>query len=326
MSNINETNKEGHLNHLTLSLLADDMLPVKETEKCLAHIYQCKACEQAYDDLQAISFSMVKMKDVEVPQELKQRIMSQLPPQDAVDSSKVVSIEQHKVKVNHFASIPWQQVGALVACALLGWSFFATPMDSSMVGRSADGESGTSSSESVASSSALLEGQGRMMNEAEVLASPTDIDSELDVVSQEMMEISDSGMMEAPLAAPVSSMLGTGVEVISTSYGDIEQYVLGDVEDVTWGVSVQDTSVQLCEQLAEDGIFTEAVFPMMARNMISVEDWESDPVAPKVEYVTLTEEEEGLMLQVEALFVEEYPEESKEFSQFATILLVQAVE
>lgn len=122
-----KSSKDAHLDTLTLSLMVDDMLPLHQSEQCLAHIHQCKQCEQAFDDLQAMAFAMVKMKEVEVPHDFAQSVLAKLPPQDAVDNSKVIAIEDYRVKSNPFASLPWQQIACVAAVALLAWSFLPSP-------------------------------------------------------------------------------------------------------------------------------------------------------------------------------------------------------
>lgn len=122
-----KSSKDAHLDTLTLSLMVDDVLPLHQSEQCLAHIHQCKQCEQAFDDLQAMAFAMVKMKEVDVPPDFAQSVLAKLPPQDAVDNSKAIAIEEYRVKSNPFASMPWQQIACVAACAVLAWSFLPSP-------------------------------------------------------------------------------------------------------------------------------------------------------------------------------------------------------
>lgn len=112
---------ERHLDGLTLSLLADEMLDKREAEEYHRHIATCKDCEQAYDDVVAMSFAMAKLEDVEPIAGyggFAQGILDKLPEQDPVSKEKTMEIREHRVKENWFASLHWQQVlgyGAMAA-------------------------------------------------------------------------------------------------------------------------------------------------------------------------------------------------------------------
>ncbi|MFI3255649.1 MAG: hypothetical protein R3Y63_15195 [Eubacteriales bacterium] len=122
-----------HLDQLTLSLLVDDMLPKKQAEECHKHIASCPFCEQAFDDLQAISFAMAKLPEVEPVEgfaSMKAGILGNLPEQDAVSSEKVIAIEEHHVKQSVWANIDWKQGLSWVAIfALAGTFLFSPPQD-----------------------------------------------------------------------------------------------------------------------------------------------------------------------------------------------------
>lgn len=112
-----------HLDHLTLSMMVDDMLSQQESAKCHQHLSECKQCEQAYDDLVAMSFAMTKLPVIKPPADLVENIMAHLPPQDQVDSGKIIEIKEHHVKKDFFASLDMRQVACFAACVLLGGSF-----------------------------------------------------------------------------------------------------------------------------------------------------------------------------------------------------------
>lgn len=116
-----------HLDQLTLSLLVDDMLPKQQAEACQKHMDTCPQCEQAFDDLQAMSFALVKMEEVAPPQgfdAMKADILANLPAQDSYDKSKVISLGEGEKKSSLLGG-QWQQI-AMTLAACLALVFFAT--------------------------------------------------------------------------------------------------------------------------------------------------------------------------------------------------------
>lgn len=109
--------EQGHLDELTLSLLVDDMLDGKETDRCYQHMAQCRECEMAFENLQAISFAMAKLEDVAPPSDFTARLMGQLPPQDQVDPSKSIEIKEHRVKKSFIANLNLTQMAGFAAVA-----------------------------------------------------------------------------------------------------------------------------------------------------------------------------------------------------------------
>ncbi len=111
----------GHLDWEALSLLADEMVEGRTSEEYHRHIASCPVCEQAYDDVVAMSFAMTKLEAVTPPagfEAFTQGIMANLPPQDPVSKENAVEIKEHRGKRNVFAELHWQQVvgyGAMVA-------------------------------------------------------------------------------------------------------------------------------------------------------------------------------------------------------------------
>lgn len=154
-----------HLDQLTLSLLVDEMLPQKTADQCYKHIESCPQCEQAFDDLQAMSFALTKLPDVAPPQgfsAMSQHIMANLPPQDAVSTENVIEIQEHHVKQDFLASLDWKQFGICAACFLLLSSSFFAPEDSSLEHSSSSSsdslmERSVTPEESIAS--AMMEGE-----------------------------------------------------------------------------------------------------------------------------------------------------------------------
>ncbi len=119
-----------HLDQLSLSLLADDMLPKKTAESFHRHIASCPQCERAYDDIQAMSFAMAKFPPVTPPQgfeSLRQGILDNLPEQDPTSSDNVVEIIEHHTKVNPWASVDFKQIAMYGAVAVLAFGFFSSP-------------------------------------------------------------------------------------------------------------------------------------------------------------------------------------------------------
>lgn len=130
-----------HLDSLTLSLLADEMLDKNKAEDCLRHIATCKQCEQAYDDLLAMSFAMARLDDVAPPQGFDgfaQGILANLPEQDPVSKDNVVEIKEHRTKQSFFASLDLRQVVGYVACVALLSSFLYSPPTPTSVLRDSD--------------------------------------------------------------------------------------------------------------------------------------------------------------------------------------------
>lgn len=110
-----------HLELEALSLLADEMVDKRQAEEYHRHIGGCALCEQAYDDIVAMSFAMAKAEVVAPPggyEAFAQGIMSNLPTQDPVSAENTVEIREHRVKQSFVANLNWQQVlgyGAMVA-------------------------------------------------------------------------------------------------------------------------------------------------------------------------------------------------------------------
>ncbi len=115
-----------HLNYHEMSLLVDEMLPKKKAEEYHRHIASCPSCERVFDDLQEMSFSFVKLPEVEPPQgfdQFAQDILAQLPKQQETVGDTVVEIAEHRVKESYLASVDWKQWACgLVACGLLMWA------------------------------------------------------------------------------------------------------------------------------------------------------------------------------------------------------------
>lgn len=116
-----------HLDELTLSLLVDDLLDGQETERCYGHMDQCKDCETAFENLQAIAFAMAKLEDVVPPIDFTAQVMAKLPPQEAVDASKTIEIKEHRVKKSFLAHLPMGQVACFAAVAMFGLTFLQNP-------------------------------------------------------------------------------------------------------------------------------------------------------------------------------------------------------
>lgn len=135
--------EKGHLDELTLSLLVDDMLDGKETDRCYQHMTECRECEVAFENLQAISFAMAKLEDVAPPSDFTARVMGQLPPQDQVDSSKTVEIKEHRVKKSFLANLNLTQ--AVGFAAAIGFCVLSLGMPPSLeeTPRSGGGEMST---------------------------------------------------------------------------------------------------------------------------------------------------------------------------------------
>lgn len=117
------TDPNKHLDPLTLSLLVDDMLPPQETQHWMTHLDSCPHCEQAYKDLQAISFAMLKLEPQTPPPDFAKQILANLPPQEGVDPMKTIEIQENQVKISFLPSLDWQKIAMFAACAALAFSF-----------------------------------------------------------------------------------------------------------------------------------------------------------------------------------------------------------
>lgn len=140
--------KQGnHLDSLSLSLLVDDMLPKKTAEEFHKHIASCPQCEQAYDDLLAMSFAMATMEVVAVPEGFADGIMQNLPPQDEKSSKaeEIIEIKEYHSKQSFWANLDMKQAGLLAACAVLALSFFVAPPESAFQNETANPSSTQSS-------------------------------------------------------------------------------------------------------------------------------------------------------------------------------------
>lgn len=110
-----------HLDQLTLSMMVDDVFTGAESARLHRHLEECKQCELAYEDMQAMSFAMVKMEEMPVPEGMFENIMGNLPQQDAVDESKVVEMKEYQMKKS--GEFKFSYVAGFAACVAFG--FFA---------------------------------------------------------------------------------------------------------------------------------------------------------------------------------------------------------
>lgn len=119
-----------HLDGLSLSLLADDMLPKETAEAFHKHMETCPQCEQAYDDMQAMSFALARLPSVEPPdgfEGFSQGIMEKLPEQDGVDLGKTIEIAQSDAKISFWANLDWKQVVWYAAVCAVGFNLMYRP-------------------------------------------------------------------------------------------------------------------------------------------------------------------------------------------------------
>lgn len=171
-----------HLDNLTLSLLADEVLPKTEADRALRHIKSCPQCEQAYDDFQAISFQLAKLPHIAPPEGyavLQSNIMANLPPQDAVSPENTISLENNRKMPHPITYSNWKQWGLYAAClALLIASFYNPPtqnLETNDYSSSSSSSSGSSidalQERSVPESEAFAMMEDAMMEDAMMAAS-----------------------------------------------------------------------------------------------------------------------------------------------------------
>lgn len=165
-----------HLDNLTLSLLADEVLPKADADRALRHISSCPQCEQAYDDFQAISFQLAKLPYVAPPEgfaTLQSNIMANLPPQDAVSPENTISLAEHRKTPHPLTYSNWKQWGLYAACfALLASSFF-TPNPQDTMDYSSESASSSNSSMDTVQERSLPEADSALSEEAMMTTSAT---------------------------------------------------------------------------------------------------------------------------------------------------------